>query len=150
MPIPIRFVKDEEKGNIGVDYSMLLTQPIQKTITASNKDASLLFELWEKSEKSNKPNVVKIDPSSKISSSDILRLKSMGLITSNQNEIEFTKKGRIIITTMSLGESSNFEKNKKKKSYTEILASMSKSNKKGYRTPKFASNNSNNLNLEGL
>lgn len=150
MPIPIMPVKNMEKNNSGIDYSILFNQPVKKTVTASNDDAALLFELWEKGERGKKQDVIKVNLSEKVTSKDILRLKTMGFITGNQNEIEFTKKGKMVITTMSLGEGSKFEKNKMPKSYTEILASMNKRNKKGYRIPKFAANTSNNLDIRGI
>ena len=60
----------------------------------------------------------------------------------------------MVITTMSLGEQSQFEKKRQNKSYTEILASMDKRGKKGYRSaskdPKFSTNNSNRLDLTKL
>jgi serine protease inhibitor len=78
---------------------------------------------------------------------DIIRLKSRGLITGGVNEVNFTKRGKIVITTMSLSEPNKFQTNATEKSYKEILASMDKKNKKGYRIPKFATNNSNNIRL---
>lgn len=150
MPVPIRPVRDAEKGNVGIDYSFLFNQPVNKTVTASNQDASLLFEIWDKGEKGSKPDAVKVSPDTKITSEDISRLKGMGLIVGDSKEIQFTKKGKIVITTMSLGEGSRFEKIKQKKSYTEILASMSKRNKKGYRIPRFAANTANNLDIRGI
>ena len=59
--------------------------------------------------------------------------------------LEITKRGKTIITTMALGEPNKFETSKQQKSYTEILASMDKRGKKGYRTPKYAASNSLNL-----
>jgi len=150
MPVPIRPVKDIERGNIGIDYSILFHTPVNKTVIASNQDASLLFEIWEKGEKGSKPDAVKVSPETKITSEDISRLKGMGLILGDSKEIQFTKKGKMVITTMSLGEGSKFEKVKQKKSYTEILASMNKRNKKGYRIPKFAANTANNLDIRGI
>jgi len=150
MPVPIMPVKNVERGNTGIDYSILFNQPVNRTVIASNSDASLLFELWDKGEKGSKPDAVKVSADAKITSEDIRRLKGMGLIVGDSKEVQFTKKGKMVITTMSLGEGSKFEKVKQKKSYTEILASMSKRNKKGYRIPRFATNTANNLDIRGI
>lgn len=151
MPVPIRLVMDkrDDSQNSFADFSMFLTPllpPEKKKVLASNKDASLLFEIWSRGEKSTSDSI-KIVPSLNLSSSDIMRLKTMGFITGNNEEVKITKKGRIVITTMVLGEESEFNKNKAKKTYSEILASMDKRNKPGYRIPKFASDNNNRLDL---
>jgi len=150
MPVPIRSIPDQQiEKNYSIDYSFLLNGPSpKKTVTASNKDADLLFELWSKGEKVSAPNTVKISELSNFSKRDLTRLKTMGFIsTSNDGIVEITKKGKTVITTMALGEVSTYEKNSEPKKYTEILASMDKRNKTGYRTPKFATNNNNNLRL---
>lgn len=154
MPIPIRFIFDKDvPKNTSIDYSFLFNQPPAKIkITASDKDAKLLFELWSKGEKCQKTDTVKIAPSLNISSRDLVRLKTLGFISGGKDEIQFTKKGKMIITTMSLAEESAFEKIKKDKSYTEILAGMDKKGKKGYRmassVPRF--NTDNGLNLKDV
>ena len=151
MPVPIKSIPDimrEKEEQHLMDYSFLAELVPQSTklkkVTASNKDASLLFEIWSKSEKINDESL-KVSPS--INSKDILRLKSRGFLTGNNDEVKLTKKGRMVVTTMALGEPSQFEKDKERKNYNEILASMDKRGKKGYRIPKYAANNSNNLNL---
>lgn len=149
MPIPIKPINDKgDVKNLFIDYSFLLQQPIKrKMVTASDKDASLLFELWSKGDRQESFDIVKVNSSIKINLQDLMRLKSMGFVIGYGDKIKFTKKGKLVITTMSLGEGSNFEKEKQEKKYTEILAEMSKRGKKGYRIPKFAVNNSNNLKL---
>ena len=111
-----------------------------------------MFELWSKCERGNGPDELKLG-STPVNPRDILRLKSLGFIQGQGDQVQFTKKGKIVITTMSLGEESQFDKKRQDKSYTEILASMSKKNKKGFRIagsdPKFATNNNNRLNLKG-
>jgi len=146
MPIPIKPIKDqEESGHQFMDYSFLTNQPINKKIVeASNKDADIIMEIWSLGEKIGE-NKYKI--SSNISNTDIGRLKVNGFITTEGNVISFTNRGKIIITTMALGENNSFIKDQKQISYKEILANMSKKGKPGYRIPKFASNNNNNLNL---
>lgn len=138
MPVPISRIPDNKKDSLSsIDYSFLLTMPEpKKTVLASNKDADLLFEIWSGGGSTN------------VAQKDVMRLKAMGFIlTNNDGKVEFTKKGKVVITTMALGEESSFEKNSSPKKYTEILASMDKKNKTGYRIPKFATNNNNNLRL---
>ena len=148
MPVPIGRVPDnaKESKNVG-DYSFLFnSQPLEKkTTTASNKDASMLLEIWSKGERVKSSESIKISSDINVTSRDIMRLKTMGLIAGDSNEITFTRRGKIIITTMTLGEESKFEEKRQAKPYSEILASMKKSD--GYRIPKFAANNSNSLNL---
>ena len=154
MPVPIRPIPDNRREEkMFSDYSVLLNMlpvvpPKKKTVEASNQDASLLFEIWASGEKVDGEDTVKISPSMNISSRDIMRLKTMGFLTGGTEEVKFTRRGKIVITTMALGETNNFEKRKQQKSYTEILASMNKRGKKGFRTPKFASNTSNNLRIK--
>jgi len=150
MPVPIKYIRDEKSENIGIDYSFLLNVPVstnKKTVVANNQDASLLFEIWKNGERNSETDSIKIN---NIASKDLLRLKTMGFITGTLSEVKFTRKGKIIITTMALGETSQFENKRQEKKYTEILASMDKRNKPGYRTPKFAANNSNLLNLKKI
>ena len=50
------------------------------------------------------------------------------------------RKGKRVIKTMALGETSSFLQKKENKTYSEILASMNKKNKPGYRMPRIAYN----------
>lgn len=153
MPTPIRLNKDSyEEKNMALDYSFLLDKiiPIEdnkrKTVIASNKDASLLFDIWSKSEKINE-DTFKVN-TKQVDNKDIMRLKTQGFITGNTESLHFTSRGKTIIATMALGETNKFAKDAdSEKSYTEILASMDKRNKKGYRVPKYAANTSNFLRL---
>ena len=153
MPVPIKPIPDRVRDDRMVsDFSMLLNvspniPAKKKTVQASNNDASLLFEIWAKGEKAEDEDTIKIDPSMNISSRDIMRLKTMGFLTGGVDEVKFTRRGKIVITTMALGETNKFEKSKEQKKYTEILASMDKRGKKGYRDPRFAANTSNQLRL---
>ena len=154
MPIPIRYVPDlqREDKNYGIDYSFLATQPSpKKTVTASNKDAALLFELWSKCERGENPDDIKISSTVPVDARDLLRLKTMGFLVGVGDDLCFTRKGKMVITTMALGEESQFDKRATQKSYTEILASMNKRGKKGFRIagsdPQFATNNTNRLDL---
>ena len=155
MPVPIMRVPDKQKDyNTSIDYSFLLNNPVpqKKTVVASNQDASMLFELWENGEKVD--DTIKINPSPNVTAKDILRLKTLGFLVGDLSAVKFTRKGKIVITTMALGEKSQFEKNREPKKYTEILASMNKRGKKGFRTAsdqsKFSIDNSNKLNLNKL
>lgn len=149
MPVPIRSIPDMPTNNLTIDYSFLLSIPEpKKKVLASNKDAELLFKIWSNGEKENNSEIIKLNESLGVNRRDIVRLKTMGLIsTSGDDKIEFTKKGKVVISTMALGEESAFEKNRTQKNYTEILASMDKRGKQGYRIPRFATNNNNNLRL---
>ena len=150
MPVPIGRVPDNDRNpkNVGFDYSILFNNPPmeKKTVTASNKDASLLLEIWSKGERTETDGI-KLNSNINATSRDIMRLKTMGFIMGDSNEITFTKRGKIVITTMTLGEESEFDKKRQAKPYSEILANMTKG--KGYRIPKYASNNNNRLNLKG-
>jgi len=134
MPVPIKPIKDKEENNY-MDYSFLASivlkeQSNKKVITASDSDAKLLYEIWCNSEKKGE-NTYKI---SSANSNDIVRLKTKGFLSGDINSINFTKKGKTVITTMALAEPNKFEKKRQEKSYTEILASMNKRGKKGYRS----------------
>jgi len=139
MAIPIRLNNPKmsndtvSMGNIDCSFLANIGIPDNTDkimITSSDKDAELLFKLWMASEKIN-------DDSFKVSASvdnkDIIRLKTRGFLTGNTEQVNFTKKGKKVITVMALGTGNNFEKTSKPKSYTEILASMDKRGKKGYR-----------------
>jgi len=147
MPVPIKPIEDKSVTNPfhrGMDYSFLANQleqtPKKKVIQASNKDAKLLFDIWTKSKKvGNNYNVESIN------SKDVIRLKSRGFITGGTKEVQFTNIGKTIISTMALSEENKFKVKNKEKSYSEILASMDKRNKPGYRMPKYAASQSNLL-----
>lgn len=160
MPIPIKPINDKNssyENNYVNDYSFLANyspnslinqnnNPNNKLkVQASNSDAEILMKLWLDSEKSN--NKLSFSGRSNLSQREISKLKTYGFIVGSSNEFELTEKGKRVITVMALGETNNFEKNRKNKNYLEILASMDKKDKKGYRIPKFASNNSNNLKI---
>ena len=152
MPVPIKPIPDQPRNDkIQPDYSFLMnlvpgsTLPKKKMVQASNRDASLLFKIWASGEKSAE-DTIKISDL-EISSRELMRLKTMGFLTGGTDEVTFTRKGKVIITTMALGETNNFEKKRQQKSYTEILASMSKKGKKGFRTAQYAPNSSNCLDL---
>jgi hypothetical protein len=149
MPMPIKKIEDKVSGNFLVDYSLLLKSlppdTKNKIVKASDADANLLMKLWETAEKISE-NVYKI-AKTQFSQEDILRLKAHGFLTGGSEEVKFTPKAKVILTTMVLGESNRFQKEQKQKSYTEIIASMDHRGQKGYRVPKYAANNSNFIRL---
>ena len=119
MPIPIKpTICVDEDSNFLNELLMAPSLP-SKSVIASNKDAALLYSLW--------------DGKGKLGAKDIQRLKNMGFISEQSGNIVYTKKAEKVITTMLLGEENKFQKTQKNKSYMEILASMSKKGKKGYR-----------------
>jgi hypothetical protein len=152
MPLPIAPIGPgnghPQENNMFVDYSFLAQKVIQtekKKVTASNKDADLLMKIWLEAESKGGKFTVSSDLG--LNSRDIMRLKTYGLIAGDSNELEITARGKKVITVMALGEGNKFEKGRKEKNYLEIMASMDKKGKDGYRIPKFCSNTSNNLNV---
>lgn len=155
MPAPIKPIRDNEndKGYNGMimDYSFLANlqqSENKKVVIASNSEADAIVKIWTSGEKTgeNKYNIA----NSNISKSDIIKLKSKGLIEGDDNNVAFTNRGRTVITTMALGENNAFLKGQNKKSYKEILASMDKKGKSGYRVPKFSSDTSNGLDITDI
>ena len=152
MPLPIASIGpgngSPQENSLYVDYSFLAKKVIEsdrKKVTASNKDADLLMKIWLEAESNNGKFLVSSGLG--ITSSDVMRLKTFGLVTGSSEEVQLTERGKKVITVMALGEGNNFEKGKSDKSYLEILASMDKRGKEGYRIPKFCSNTSNSLNV---
>lgn len=152
MPVPIMPIPDKQRDDrsTAMDYSFLAhfspEKQSKKTVTASNRDAKLLFDIWCKAEKDGTNDTFKIIPEI-ATMRDIMRLKTMGFVKGTSDRVTFTDRGKIVISTMVMAEGSRFEKRRQEKTYTEILASMSKRGKKGYRIPKFAASTSNNLDL---
>ena len=142
MPIPIAPIGSgnghPQENNKFVDYSFLAQKIVEtdkKKVTASNKDADLLMKIWLEAETKN--GKILVSSRIGITSRDIMRLKTFGLITGNADELQLTERGRKVITVMALGEGNKFEKGKLDKNYLEITASMDKRGKEGYRIPKY-------------
>jgi hypothetical protein len=147
MPIPIRLNKEMDgqgsgsstnsgnSGQLAINdfYSFLFNEKpeTKKTVFASNQDADLIMKIWNNGIK-DKNGKFKV-PAEAATTSDIMRLKASGFLEGANEMLSFTRKAKMIITTMSLGENNTFLKSQKKKNYTEILASMDKRGKKGYR-----------------
>ena len=146
MPIPIKRHDSFDSSSSSIDFSSLITNignpndigsadlMGRMQLTASNRDADLLLDLWKNSNCENEKLSPK--PEYQVDNSDIIRLKTNGLITGDVASINLTKRGKKVITVMLLGEPNNFEQKKQKKNYHEILASMNKKGKTGYRIPK--------------
>jgi hypothetical protein len=152
MPLPIAPIGPgngrPQENNRFVDYSFLAKKVIEndkKKVTASNKDADLLMKIWLEAENRGDKYVISSDLG--LNNRDLMRLKTYGLIAGDSKELEITARGKKVITVMALGEGNKFEKGKTNKDYLEIMASMDKRGKDGYRIPKFCSNTSNNLNV---
>jgi hypothetical protein len=139
MPLPIAPIGPgnghPQENNMFVDYSFLAQKVVENDkikVTASNKDADILMKIWLEAERKGGKFAVSSDLG--LSSRDITRLK----------------RGKKVITVMALGEGNKFEKGRKEKNYLEIMASMDKRGKDGYRIPKFCSSTSNNLNVQNV
>ena len=139
MPFPIQPVnsRNKEESSSPVDYSFLLQySPDNNLRTAglqivSNKDADNLMKIWLKGDKKDKFEY-NLD-NNLMASTDLSRLKINGLVQSSGSQYKITEKGKKVITTMTLGEQNQFLRSKREKKYTEIMASMNKRGKKGYR-----------------
>jgi len=155
MPIPIRInnglsTEQDSGSNLLMDYSILMSDVPEDTrmkkVAASDKDAKLLFDIWSGCEKESEFTFRVA--SSGISSRDIMRLKTLGFIHGDLDKITFTNKGKTVVCTMALGEPNRFEQSRQEKNYSEILASMDKRNKAGYRTPRYASSTETPITVE--
>jgi hypothetical protein len=155
MPLPIAPIGPgnghPQENNMFVDYSFLAQKVVENDkikVTASNKDADILMKIWLEAERKGGKFAVSSDLG--LSSRDITRLKTYGLIAGDSESLEITARGKKVITVMALGEGNKFEKGRKEKNYLEIMASMDKRGKDGYRIPKFCSSTSNNLNVQNV
>ena len=139
MPLPIFFnpERPNEGNHGGIDVSFLQGVPVSDKLTktswrylVSDQDASLLMRVWiyGKPEK----DALCVDETV-LSSRDFYRLKTNNLVFGDKNKISLTERGKEVIKTMALGEENAFAKNKKQKSYHEILANSNKKGKRGYR-----------------
>lgn len=111
---------------------------------ASDQDANLLMDVWNKSSIITSGSNIKdktyqpcdVDPMS------LNRLETAGLITNHGNKIRFTNRAASIIKTIVLSETNQFLKRSVKKPYSMILADNHNSKKKTLAlTNKVASSN---------
>lgn len=139
MPVPISLVNNNphpEKPYSGLlDVSFLANLPKEASthsVFLSDKDANDVMKIWLNAKKISK-DIFAVKSLADVDNNTILRLKSRGLISGSDDSVKFTQKGRAVVKTMTLGESNNFLKQRKPKSYNEILASMDKRGKGGFR-----------------
>jgi hypothetical protein len=143
MPVPIRPIDDRDRGYAAKDSSYTMMDldvlskafdssglPVKKAdkfVQASDEDASVLFDLWKKSE------VVKDagDASEKqysipkdFSNDNIMRLKASNFITGDMSVIRFLPRAIGVIKTMVLAEENEFGRKATQKPYNLILAEM--------------------------
>jgi len=151
MPIPIGLVnpqRDKPESNGLLDISFLANLPSVEAsngfITLADQDAEDLMKIWLHAKKIDKDTFV-IAKEMKVSNKDILRLKSRGLISGGTEKVKFTPRAKTVISTMTLGENNTFLEKKKEKSYSEILASMDKRGKAGFRMASVFDENSHLL-----
>jgi len=153
MPIPINPVNtsyDNAQTNLfHSEFTDLSTGGGRQIKEANNRDASILMDIWLKAARDDNAFVVNDDMAG---NRDLARLKAKGFISADfgSQKVSFTERGKSIIAVIALGENNKMIKNQKPKPYTEIMASMNKRGKKGYRIPRYASDNTNNLNLKNL
>ena len=161
MPIPIKpsnssesnmFVDYSFLGNLGLESGFTPTPAPKNVVTASNKDADALYKLWESgiNTTTGEFDIEKTAANAQLSSREMTRLKTMGLITASSDKAQITERGRKVLVTMTLNEPNNFQLKAQKKPYNEILAGMDRKKKGGLRCAKFASDNTNHLNLKDL
>jgi len=138
MPVPIQLVNgptEKIKSDGLLDVSFLAHHMPKEASGLScgvtDSDADSVMKIWLNAKKiDNETFEIK---SMNIDNQTIIRLKSRGLISGGTDNVKFTSRGKGVVKTMSLGESNHFLSKRKEKSYTEILASMDKRGKKGYR-----------------
>jgi len=135
MPLPIR--SNPETSHVqSIDVSFLSAPPSEKLTKkswrylVSDQDASLLMRVWLYGKKDDKGIAIGEEV---LSSRDYYRLKTNNLIFGEKNSVSFTERGKDVIKTMTLAEQNAFAKNKKEKSYHEILANTNKKGKSGFR-----------------
>lgn len=141
MPIPIGLVNGKpENPEISsglLDVSFLANSLENKEagngmMAFADRDAKDIMHIWLHAKKLGKDQF-ELNDEMGLENKDILRLKSRGLISGGIDKVKFTSRAKTVICTMTLGESNSYLKKRKEKSYSEILASMDKRGKGGYR-----------------
>ena len=142
MPVPIGLgggypEKPENKGLLDISFlANMPTKEASSTIaTVADKDANDLMNIWLHAKKIGS-DTFEIVKEIGLANKDLIRLKARGLISGGTERVKFTSRAKTVISTMTLGENNKFLENRKEKSYSEILASMDKRGKTGYRIPK--------------
>jgi len=150
MPVPIRPNSHSENNDQSVtDVSFLASHLPRKEARvgrASDRDAAAIMKIWLQA-KHIEDNTFVVNEEMGLSARDISRLKSNGLVSGYAGKLSLTDKAKSVIAVMSLSETNKMLNGQRQKSYTEIMASMDKRGKKGYRIPKYAADSSNTLRL---
>ena len=143
MPVPIRpnsiTPKNERGKQISLTVDMLSQMMgdhsllLKKEAEVSDNDADMVFKLWENStvirDADNiEDRVYRLPEDSK--SSNIMRLKTRGLIYGEKNQIHFTIQAAKIIKMLVLSESNAFGKDAVEKPYSVILAEIKSTKRK--------------------
>jgi len=140
MPVPIRLVDDRDRGDTSpnqgyfeMNLDMLSstigsipTKTAEKFVYASDEDASLLFDLWQKSaivRDSEGVGDKRYAVPAGFSNDDILRLKASNFIAGDDT-IRFLPRAVSVIKTMVLSEDNDFGKRSERKPYSVILAEI--------------------------
>ena len=138
MPIPIRpnntnAQPSQPESGSGMSVDLLtrllngVSASIPKEAEVADNDADLIFNLWEKSsiirDAGNIEDRIYKVPSN-VSTNEILRLKSRGLLYGEKDQVRFTSHAAKIIKMMVLAEGNSFSKKSVKKPYSVILAEI--------------------------
>ncbi len=158
MAIPIRLINDHPahqqdsglKDMLNLVPSLLTdispSIGLNKEAMASDRDAEVLFGLWEQSRILQEAESVSdrtYEVPSNFPSDDIMRLKTHGFISGDSKEIKFTERAAKVIRSMVLGENNHYQKQAIKKPYSLIMAESKPKRKSGNLA--FASTNILNL-----
>ena len=93
---------------------------IQEIIKVGNFEAGLLFRLWKDSRNETPEGEIGVPPT--FSNDDIIRLKTLGLISGDTEKFKFTTRGKDVIKTMVLSEKNAFDKNSEDKTYEQRVS----------------------------
>jgi len=134
MPVPIipvgnppkeeKPIYDAEGIYSGIDFKMLgdivHAENSKRSIKLSDNEASLLFRVWRESRTVDGDA---LDVADTVSNSDILRLKTLGLVSgSDTRRVKFTDRAKTVINTLVLNEENSFESMRVHKPYSAIMA----------------------------
>ena len=137
MPIPLRpngngvdnGASFPSSGYLSINPSQLSDfiniSPLITREAAGDKDAGILYSLWEKSTMTKGADRIKdrvYTLPGDFSQNEILRLKTSGFLVKADQGVSFTEKAEQVIQTMVLGEENSFHKDSVKKPYSMILA----------------------------
>jgi len=138
MPVPIMpqntdslFRREREMQMNSTDYDKLNLNDLGNflkqrkniqtdVVKVGSFEAGLLFRLWKDSRTDTTDG--EIDIPVVFSNDEIIRLKSLGLISGSEDKFKFTQRGKEVIKTMVLTEKNIFDKTSKDKSYEQKLS----------------------------